>query len=92
MIDEITLQVVAAIPAFLEEVEYFYPNCIDGSPERGCAHRLAAGSQAPGAEGPSFALAAEFEGMGVQVAGDRPDEALFRSRFGNRCRPATDAR
>jgi hypothetical protein len=24
MIDEITLQVVAAIPAFLEEVEYFY--------------------------------------------------------------------
>jgi hypothetical protein len=26
--------------------------------------------------------------MGIRLAGDRSGEALFRSRFGDRCRPA----
>jgi hypothetical protein len=60
--------------------------------DRTRADRLVCGAQAIGAEYSSCEFAAEHKGMGVWLAGDRPGEALFRSRSGDRCRPATDAR
>jgi len=68
------------------------PNCNGGSRDPTRAHRLGGRSQAIGAEYPWHKFAAEHKGMGVRLAGDRRGEALFRSRSGDRCRPAADAR
>src|SRR5260370_24713374 len=68
------------------------PNCSGGSHDPTRAHRLAGRAQAIGTEYPSYEFAGEHKGMGVRLAGDRPGTALFRSRSGDRPRPATDAR
>jgi Nucleotidyltransferase substrate binding protein like len=68
------------------------PNCSGGLHDPISAYHLDGRAQAIGAEYSSCEFATKHKGMGVWLAGDRPGKALFRSRSGDRCRPATDAR